>query len=688
MFSFIKYTEKKAESTYFSNSSSIKCVILKGMKRKRICLVTISPESEYPSRIMSGVLAQCKQYGYDVAVVSALVSVCNYYKNYLHGELNIYNLINFDLFDGFIITPIPMTEDQNMFLYDRLLEQFKSCPKPVVAVDKEFGDFPVVYTDDKTPFKRITEHLIKKHNCRRIDILSGPDDGPLTKMRLKGIQEVLTANDITVDKDRIFRGDYWYSGGERLAGRYISGELELPDAVICLSDHMALGLVNKLKKNDIKVPDDVIVTGFGAVKEAAINTPPLTSYVPSHEKTGAEAVNYLRSIIDPAASILPMKENNSGSLKIGASCGCEEDFTYTRAWFKKEQGGTKYNYDDASIWNNITMTMLQESYMAENLTGAETPEVCLGKIYESKYLLNPYKRFYLCLNDNWLNTDSDFSDGYSSRMLLAISAHNKTQHHGWEHHVFIGEGREKIFPLTDMLPAFHEQTDDTFKEPQVYYFSPVHFGKISLGYAVLQNDLSNPGQIGEVYRNYLRNVNNALEMSRTKYRSTYLAEHDAMTGLKNRRGLEFYIWKKIKEAPDNSKIFAIMIDMDGLKKRNDTYGHNEGDNGILVISKAALSITDPGEICVRGGGDEFMILGVGQYTDNQMHEKLSRFHGYLETVNETQNFPVAASIGYALEELDKDEGFQIVLDKADEKMYEDKRSKKAQKSADLKKETK
>ena len=170
------------------------------MKRKRICLVTISPESEYPTRVMNGVLSQCKLYGYDVVVVSALVSICNYFKDYLHGELNIYNLINFDLFDGFIITPIPMTEDRNMLLYNKLLEQFKSCSKPVVAVDKEFGDYPVIYTDDKTPFKRITEHLIKEHKCRNFDILSGPDTGPLTQMRLNGIQEILSANDITVSR--------------------------------------------------------------------------------------------------------------------------------------------------------------------------------------------------------------------------------------------------------------------------------------------------------------------------------------------------------------------------------------------------------------------------------------------------------------------------------------------------------
>ncbi len=648
------------------------------MKRKRICLVTISPESEYPNRIMKGVFAQCKKYGYDVAVVSSLVSICNYYKNYLQGELNIYNLINFDLFDGFIITPIPMTEDQNYLLYNKLLEQFKNCPKPVVAVDKEFGDYPVIYTDDKTPFKRITEHLIKKHNCKKIDILSGPDDSQLTNMRLQGIKEVLSAYDIRVQEDHIFRGDYWYAGGERLANRYISGEYDLPDAVISLSDHMALGLINRLKKHNISVPEDLIVTGFGAVREAAINTPPLTSYVPSQEKTGAEAVNKLRAIIDPAASVMDFQENHTVQMKMGASCGCEEDFSYTRAYFKAEQQGTKYNYEDNSIWDNINMAMLQESYMAENLTASESPEICLGKIYESKYLLKPYKRFYLCLNDNWLNTDADISEGYSEKMLLAISAHNNTKHHGWEHHVFIGDGREQLFPREDMLPALLKNPDEEFKEPQVFYFAPLHFGNTSLGYAVLQNDLSNPGNLTEVFRNYLRNINNALEMTRTKYRSNYLSEHDSMTGLKNRRGMENALEPKLHTAAEGAKIFAIVIDMDGLKKRNDSHGHTEGDKGIMVISQAARSITDAGEICIRGGGDEFMILGIGDYTEQQMREKLSRFRGYLETANETMTFPVDASIGYALQTLDKKEGYQVVLDKADEKMYEDKRSKKSQ----------
>ena len=649
------------------------------MKRKRICLVTISPESEYPRRVMTGVFSQCKQYGYDVVVVSSLVSVCNYYKNYLHGELNIYNIINFELFDGFIITPVPMAEDPNMFLYKKLVNQFKNCPKPVVSVDKEFGSFPVIYTDDKTPFKRITEHLIKKHHCKTFDILTGSDDSSLSNMRLDGIFEALSEQSIPMNVEHIFRGDFWYTSGEELARRYISGELALPDAVICLSDHMAIGLINELEKNDIKVPSDVIVTGFGAVREAAVNTPPVTSFVPDQASTGAEAVNYLRAIIDPAASITPYKTDDRQNLMMGASCGCEEDISYTRAFSNITTPGAKYNYNDITIWDNINMEMLNESYMAELLTGAETPENCLEKIYESKYLLKPYKKFYICLNDSWLNTDADIIEGYSDRMLLAVSAHDGSELHGWENHVFIGEGRERPFSRKKMIPAFEDGEKESFQEPQVYYFAPLHFGKISLGYAVMQNDLSKPGVIGEVYRNYLRNINNALEMSRAKYRSVYLSEHDVMTGLKNRRGMENALKSRIQKADENAKFFAIVIDMDGLKMRNDVYGHAEGDNGISLVAKAVRSITDENEISVRGGGDEFIVLGVGDYTDKQMSEKLSRFRGYLETANETMSIPVEASIGYALVDLDKSEDFQIVLDKADAKMYEDKRRKKSDK---------
>ena len=258
-------------------------------------------------------------------------------------------------------------------------------------------------------------------------------------------------------------------------------------------------------------------------------------------------------------------------------------------------------------------------------------------------------------------------------MNLALSAEFGSKLHGYEYHVFFGPENEKTFPVTSMLPAFETE----FEEPQVFYFTPLHFGSESLGYAVLQNDLREPGFIGEVYRNYLRIINNALEMSRAKYRITYLSEHDAMTGLKNRRGMETFLETKMQNAQKDDMIFAIVIDMDGLKKRNDSYGHSEGDKGITLVAQATKSITSENEVCVRGGGDEFFVLGIGSYTKEMLETKLSNFAGYLETANETMEYPVEASIGYSLMKFDEKEGFEVVLDKADVKMYEAKNLKKS-----------
>lgn len=646
------------------------------MKRKRICLITISPETETPKRIMNGVFSQCNKFGYDVVVVTAMASVCNYYKNYLEGELNIYNIINPDLFDGFIITPVPMTEDNNLVLYNALVESFTNVKKPLVSIDAPFGDFPVVYTDDKTSFFNITEHLINQHKCKTFDILSGPEPTYLTNQRLEGIYEAFEKHKIKFDKEHVFQGDFWYSSGEKLADSYISGQLKLPQAVICLSDHMAVGLVNRLIKNNIKVPQDVIVTGFGAVREAALNILPITSSVPYQSKTGKAAVDYLHNIFEnlpPETSHIESCEKPEKLLKLGMTCGCPEDVGYTRAYTDDGGRSLKYNYNDSEIWNNINMTMLQESYMAELLTAAETPRRCLEKIYESKYLLKPYKFFYICLNQNWLNPEKSIIKGYEKTINLALSAEFEPKLHGYEHHVFFDSENEKLFPLTSMLPAFEEE----FEQPQVFYFTPLHFGNESLGYTVLQNNLSQPGFIGEVYRNYLRNINNALEMSRAKYRVTYLSEHDAMTGLKNRRGMENFMEAKMKNAQKDDMIFAIVIDMDGLKKRNDTYGHTEGDIGIKLVAQATKSITGENEVCVRGGGDEFFVLGIGSYTQAMLEAKLSNFTGYLETANETMEYPVDASIGYCLMKFDKKEGFEVVLDKADEKMYKAKNLKKS-----------
>lgn len=643
------------------------------MNRKKIGLLTICLEGDYQQRVMNGIFSQCQYYNYDVVVFSPLVQICNYYIDYLEGELNIYEMINFEHLDGIIITPLPMTDDRKTFLVERLIKLLKEkCKCPVVSLDYQLADYKTVMTNDKNAFYHITKHLIQKHNCKNISMLGGVPEVELSKKREEGFRQAMMEANLPVYEDQIYDGDYWYTSGENLARKYISKELELPDAVVCASDHMAIGLTNELIKNGIKIPQDVIITGYEANKEAVMNNPPITSYYADEVYTAKSAVNYLHSILNPEELELSIEEAGEENLCLGNTCGCSEDVNYTRNRLKKNQMFMYHNFDDANVWNNIDMGLMFDSYMTERLIGTETPYECIGKIYESKYLLQPYEKFYLCLNEHWLDSEYDISNGYSNRMQLALIAEAHPLKHGYNGHVLMDEESKRLFSLSKMLPALHEKSD----KPRVFYFVPLHFNNRSLGYAVLQNPLNEPGNVGTVFRYFIRNVNNALEMTRAKNKISRLSEHDAMTGLMNRRGMEIHINDMLEKADPTDMIYAIVVDMDGLKVINDTYGHSFGDEAIVIVSEAARSITEKGELCIRAGGDEFYILGIGKYEEEDFEKKRKKFYNFIKSKNSRTEFLISASFGYAYDQICTITNYNEVIHRADFGMYLEKRTKK------------
>lgn len=643
--------------------------------RKRIGVVTVCPESDFQQRVLSGIYAQAVQYNYDILVFSPLAHVSTKSKDYVKGELNIYNLINFDLLDAVIITPVPMEEEGSTYIVENLLKQFKeNCKVPVVSIDTSFGDYPVVRTNEKIPFIQITDHLIEVHKCKDISVLKGSDNFEGSKARLDGIIESMQRHGLSLNMAQVYDGDYWYTSGEMLAKRYLNGELNLPDAIICLSDYMAIGLTNELLKGGVKIPEQVIVTGFDAVAEASMNDTPITTFQPYSFETAARAVDLIHSQLFPKAKLKPIKMQDKNLLRIGATCGCPEDEEYTHSRIHQNQYMLQQNFNDKKIWNGIGIGTLFESYTNEILTGTSSTGECLLKIYESKYLIQPYEYLYLCLNQNWTDSDSDFEDGYTEQMNMCLFADRLKKYPGNENHIFYGSEHEKLFPVKQMLPDF--AIKEKFSEPQVFYFFPVHFNTISLGYMVLQNNLSLDYIPGLVFRNYVRMINNALEMSRTRNKIISLSEHDMMTNLYNRRGLNHSVSIMNSRAKKGDKWLAIVADMDGLKFLNDNFGHSKGDEGLNFIADTMRRITASDEACVRNGGDEFVIAGLGKYSSKEIDERILHFNTLIEDYNKNSPVPFSASIGYCIMPWGPKDAFDKALEQADVNMYLDKRQKK------------
>ena len=117
-------------------------------KHKVIAVCVADMDTDYNSHFLKELTSQCNKYNYDVAVVTPLVQVCSSNQDYLKGELNIFELVNFDLFDGVIVTPVPLTEGNVSHVSEMVLKKLqKDCKIPVVSIDMKMGDYPVVFEE-------------------------------------------------------------------------------------------------------------------------------------------------------------------------------------------------------------------------------------------------------------------------------------------------------------------------------------------------------------------------------------------------------------------------------------------------------------------------------------------------------------------------------------------------------------
>lgn len=638
-------------------------------RRKLIGVLLPFPEGTYQQRVLRGLFSQCEKYGYDLAVFSTLVDISHYYKDYLNGNKNIFNLINYDLFDGMIIAPIPLLHNNNYEYLDEVRQELeRKCLKPVVSIDLPVGNYNTVTTDDVTSFSEITKHILDVHKCSDIYFLAGTKEFDISEKRIQGFRAELEKRGITVDESKIFYGDFWYSSGYELAQRLINGELEMPDAIICASDHMAIGLANKLADNGVKIPQDVIVTGYDATQEAYLNGLSITSYIPAVFRTGQEAVNELRKLMEPDAQILPADKISLDNLVIGETCGCY----YSLSNFKEQISSSVYrmnhDYTQGNPFAKSDFGMLMESYMFEQLTSAETPEECINAIFRHTYLFRPYEHFYLCLRRNWLDTSVKFCQGYPREMQLVMDAVPPDNAEYHKAGVFKTKSREHSFPTATMLPQMFEYRES----PAAFFFVPIHFHDNTLGYGVMQCTLSSGVTPTNVFRNWIRNVNNALEMSRVQHKLVQLSIKDNMTGLHNRRGMETKLEEIKSYANEGDYCFACSIDMDELKIINDTYGHVEGDNAIIAVANIIIDSLRLNEVGVRAGGDEFYILGIGRYTQESVNKRIKNIYSAIDEYNRISNKPylISASAGACIMPYSELLRIEEVIRVADENMYQ------------------
>jgi len=158
------------------------------------------------------------------------------------------------------------------------------------------GRYPTISLDNVAAAKAMTEHLITLGH-RRIGLIKGSKNSPLTRDRLEGYEAALRQAAIAFDEALICHGNFSLEAGFAGAEKMLA-LTNRPTALFCENDEMAIGALKRIRQAGLRVPEDISLVGFDDIPMAAYCDPPLTTISQPAEAFGTKAVEMLIALIE------------------------------------------------------------------------------------------------------------------------------------------------------------------------------------------------------------------------------------------------------------------------------------------------------------------------------------------------------------------------------------------------------
>ncbi|MEO0792882.1 MAG: diguanylate cyclase [Pseudomonadota bacterium] len=154
----------------------------------------------------------------------------------------------------------------------------------------------------------------------------------------------------------------------------------------------------------------------------------------------------------------------------------------------------------------------------------------------------------------------------------------------------------------------------------------------------------------------------------------HLSRHDALTGAMNRRGFDDILADALQSCGPDAPVSIALIDLNGFKPINDTFGHAAGDAVLLTVAKRLRNRLGHDRIA-RLGGDEFVVRLHSENVNDALDEAETLRVGVTEPVSfEGHDIAFGAAVGVATSA--GKEGVEALIKRADVAMYRAKQAKR------------
>ncbi len=627
------------------------------MQHKNIAVLVTALDSDAQAEELRGIEAYAKSKGCNVAVFLWFTGAFEKDKHN-QGEINIVNLPDLRLFDGIIVFSSALHMENNRKKIEALLEEV-DCP--IVGIGCRVGDSPQVRTDNYAAMRELMEHFVVEHGMRRIHFVKGVEGNMDGEARFRAYEDVLTEHNIPIVPERISQGDFYVTGADLAAKEILHSTLPFPEAIVCANDIMASTICERLMEKGYRIPEDVVVSGYDCTLEGQMQSPTLTTVRSRNKDLGREACKTLLNMID--GKTVDEEITLSDEVILGESCGCHTTEVNKLHMYRSVD----------TIQRKLIHQIIQ---LEKNIIEATEYSDWLNVLKEFIAQINPTE-FYCCVNENFVEDVFEFGmmeqEDMSAEERLAYTSDVRVIL-AYQNGVFKRKG------YFESKYAF----DDMFRDREngkMYIFSPLHYLDRTFGYFVFV-DCDFP-IANQLYVSWLINMGDSIENIRKQSllcnamkRLDEMYVRDSLTGAYNRFGMERYFTELKQKCMMSSMLLQIsFVDIDGLKKINDQYGHEEGDR---IISAAADILQKKANkyYVIRYGGDEFIVMGmvhgnkeIDAYWKN-VYEEITLYN---ETMKKRAN--LSLSFGYELFKIEGNTYLEDCIRIADKKMYHEKKKK-------------
>ena len=371
--------------------------------RNLICICLSQAHTFLKTDLVSELEICARKEGYGIV---AFNSSLDYYWSHKGTNVTgcVYDLIRYDRMAAMVVLHDNIYD---MPLLEKMIRTGNEQGIPVFYLGGKHKGCISIVDDYAESYKQIIRHVIRDHGARDTFFIGGLPDEDNSVLRLKCYREVLAECGLPCPEENIAYGDFIEPMAADIVRGLIRDRERLPRAIICANDSMAAAACDELKKHGVRVPEDVIVTGFDGTPTAYLVQPQLTTCSSNPSELAQQVLSLLKDFT--AGKPLPKVCTHPYRPVLAESCGCP-GFIHERfnALHTFRQAEALYNHENTiyygveqmldmhdvhEILEKISALLLPDSALYLNRSFLETglEHEYDSKILDSELIMIPYR---------------------------------------------------------------------------------------------------------------------------------------------------------------------------------------------------------------------------------------------------------------------------------------------------------